>query len=59
MPKFKKKPEIIDAAEWRGYNLFEVYIFVYGKDPLGNFSICKASMFAQNYDKVKKVKYFV
>lgn len=36
MPKFRKKPVVIDAIEWRGDNLFEVITFTDGKPDLGS-----------------------
>ncbi len=33
MGKFRKKPVVIEAVQWRGQNVLEVYTFIHGSPP--------------------------
>lgn len=36
MPKFRKKPIVVEAIQWTGENLFEIYEFMYNKPDLSH-----------------------
>lgn len=39
MGKYRKKPVVIDAIQWTGTNMLEVYSFMHGAPPLDSFAV--------------------